>query len=134
MQKSGDTMTGILNITTNGNTLSLGSQNSNFTHIYNSADIPFIFNEDIYTLKSKVIGQKTGQYRPFQLYLGYNATADSKALNSNNPLIEFANADRTQYCQLVYTDYNNQGGSDSLTLVSNQSDCRFYAPKVFGAV
>ena len=68
-----------------------------------------------------------------QLYLG-RGTADSKALNSANPLIEFANTDRSQYAQIIYTDYNNQGGSDSITFVSNQSDLRIYAPKVYGAV
>lgn len=37
----------ILKITNNSNTLSIGSQNSTYTHIYNSADIPFIFNKDV---------------------------------------------------------------------------------------
>lgn len=68
-----------------------------------------------------------------KLYLG-GATADSRALNSANPLIEFADSDRSQYAQIVYTDYNNQGGSDSITFVSNQNDLRVYAPKVHNAV
>ncbi len=37
----------ILKITNNSNTLSIGSQNSTYTHIYNSANIPFIFNNDV---------------------------------------------------------------------------------------
>lgn len=124
---------GTLKITANSNTTTIGSQNSGFCHIYNSASIPFIFNQSVCTTKGAIIGQ-TGQYRPFQLYLGYNVTSDSRALDSSNPLIEFANSSRSQYAQLVYTDYNNQGGSDSFTFVSNQSDLRVYAPKVHGAV
>lgn len=38
---------GLLKSTSNGNTVSIGSQNSNFCHIYNSANIPFYFNKNI---------------------------------------------------------------------------------------
>ena len=31
----------------NGNTVTIGSQNANFTHIYNSSNIPFIFNKSV---------------------------------------------------------------------------------------
>ena len=124
---------GQLKATANSNTVTIGSQNASFCHIYNSVSIPFIFNNSIWTTKGALIGS-TGQYRPYQLYLGYNTTADSRALDSGNPLIEFANAGRSQYAQIVYTDYNSQGGSDSFTFVSNQSDLRVYAPKVHGAV
>ena len=131
---TGDTMTGLLKINTNSNTVTIGSQNNGFCHIYNSANIPFIFNNNLHITQGKTIGAAGSQYRPFQLYLGYNTTADSRALNSNNPLIEFSNSSRGQYAQIIYTDYNSQGGSDSFTFVSNQSDLRIYAPKVYGAV
>ena len=36
-------------ITNNNNTVTIGSQNASFTHIYNSADIPFIFNKSVLT-------------------------------------------------------------------------------------
>ena len=122
---------GLLKVTNNSNTVTIGSQNTSACHIYNSANIPFAFNKGIFTTAKGNLGTTT---YPFgQLYLG-RATADSKALNSANPLLEFSNSDRSQYCQLIYTDYNNQGGSDSLNLVSNQTDCRFTAPKIFGAV
>ena len=38
---------GLLKDTKNGNTITIGSQNSNWCHIYNSADIPFIFNKTV---------------------------------------------------------------------------------------
>lgn len=40
---------GLLAITNNGNTLTIGSQNSSFLHIYNSANVPFIFNRALTT-------------------------------------------------------------------------------------
>lgn len=122
---------GLFKVTNNSNTVSIGSQNSSCCHIYNSADIPFAFNKGIFTTNKGNLGTTT---YPFgQLYIG-RATANSKALDSSNPLIEFSNNGHTQYCQLIYTDYDAQGGSDSLNLVSNQNDCRFTAPKIFGAV
>lgn len=38
---------GLLKSTSNSNTVTIGSQNSNFCHIYNSANIPFYFNKNI---------------------------------------------------------------------------------------
>lgn len=40
---------GTLKITANSNTVTIGSQNANFCHIYNSANIPFIFNNSVLT-------------------------------------------------------------------------------------
>lgn len=42
-------MNKLLQITTNSNTVTIGSQNTNFTHIYNSANIPFIFSHSVLT-------------------------------------------------------------------------------------
>lgn len=47
VNKAGDTMTGLLNINTNGNTLTIGSQNSGYCHFKNSASIPFYFNQHL---------------------------------------------------------------------------------------
>ena len=41
---------GILYVTANSNTVSIGSLNSSWCHIYNSASINFIFNKSIYTI------------------------------------------------------------------------------------
>lgn len=38
---------GLLTITNNNNTVTIGSQNENWMHIYNSANIPFIFNRNV---------------------------------------------------------------------------------------
>ena len=125
---------GYLRSTCNSNTVTIGSQNTSYCHISSSAAIPFWFNQSIQIATGKTIGAAGTAYRPYQLYLGRNTTSDSKALNSANPLIEFSNADRSQYGQIIYTDFNNQGGSDSFSFRSNQTDLRVYAPKVHGAV
>ena len=45
--------TGALDITASGNTTTIGSQNSSYCHIYNSLNIPFIFNQGIQVLNNK---------------------------------------------------------------------------------
>ena len=47
--------------TSNGNTVSIGSQNSSYCHIYNSANIPFYFNRDILINGEKLLkGEDSG--------------------------------------------------------------------------
>lgn len=58
---------GILKITASSNTLSIGSQNSSFTHIYNSASIPFIFNNTVLTVSGN-LGNTTYPFN--NLYIG----------------------------------------------------------------
>lgn len=58
-------------------------------------------------------------------------TVGSNALNpSKNPYIEFSNVDRSQYCQLIYCDYDSIQAPDSLTLVGNQTGTYFIAPNI----
>lgn len=121
---------GYLKSTNNSNTVTIGSQNTGFCHITNSANIPFWFNKDIQIEQGKVIGGASTQYRPFQIYLGRNTTVGSNAINANNPLIEFSNSDRSQYCQLIYSDFDAIVGPDSLTLIGNQAGTHFIAPKI----
>ena len=125
---------GYLKSTCNGNTVTIGSANNGFCHIQNSANIPFWFNKDIQMENGKVIGGAGTQYRPFQLYLGRKSTAGSNSINAANPLIEFSNGDRSQYGQLIYTDYDSVRAPDGLTWVGNQANSWFQAPRVFGAV
>jgi hypothetical protein len=40
---------GLIKTTLNSNTVTIGSQNASFCHIYNSASIPFIFNNSVLT-------------------------------------------------------------------------------------
>lgn len=50
---------GLLKSTSNGNTVSIGSQNSSWCHIYNSANIPFYFNRIVYANNGhRLIGYK----------------------------------------------------------------------------
>ena len=116
---------GYLKSTTNENTVQIGSQNSGFCHITNTAAIPFWFNQGILMERGKTIGAAGTVYCPFQIYLGRNTTAGSNALNATNPLIEFSNSDRSQYCQLIYTDHDTVQAPDSLTLVGNQNGITF---------
>ena len=116
---------GYLEATLNNNTIQIGSQNANYCHITNTANIPFWFNQGILMERGKTIGAAGTVYCPFQIYLGRNTTAESNALNATSPLIEFSNSDRSQYCQLIYTDYDTVQAPDSLTLVGNQNGITF---------
>lgn len=50
---------GLMKSTSNGNTVSIGSQNSSCCHIYNSANIPFYFNRIVYANNGhRLIGYK----------------------------------------------------------------------------
>lgn len=58
------------------------------------------------------------------------ATNSANAIGTDNPRIEFSNSDRSQYCRLMYTDYDAVQAPDSLTLVGNQSGTYFIAPNI----
>ena len=80
-----------IQITANSNTVSIGSQNTSFTHIYNSADIPFIFNKSILTAGGS-LGNTSYPWN--NIYLGNSAGTANAGIylhgsKSNNPLIEF---------------------------------------------
>lgn len=54
-----EAVAGLLKSTNNGNIVSIGSQNSSWCHIYNSANIPFYFNRIIYANNGhRLIGYK----------------------------------------------------------------------------
>lgn len=116
---------GYLKSTLNGNTVQIGSQNTSYCHITNSVDRPFWFNKSIYMGQGATIGAADTPYRPFKLFLGRYTTSGSNALNANSPLIEFSNSDRSQYCQLIYDDWDSLASPDSLTLVGNQNGIKF---------
>lgn len=58
---------GYLKSTLNGNTVQIGSQNSSFTHIYNSANIGFIFNNTVATITGNL---GTDAYPWNNIYIG----------------------------------------------------------------
>lgn len=53
--KQVESSAGLLKSTNNGNTVSIGSQNNSWCHIYNSANIPFYFNKEIFINGNKVL-------------------------------------------------------------------------------
>lgn len=59
--------TGLISSTASGNTVTIGSQNASFTHIYNSASIPFIFNNSVLTTTGN-LGNSTYPFN--NLYIG----------------------------------------------------------------
>lgn len=58
---------GLLKITKNSNTTTIGSQNSNFCHIYNSTSIPFIFNNSVLTTSGD-LGSSTYPFSKIYLH------------------------------------------------------------------
>lgn len=75
-----DNVDGLISITENGNTIQIGSQNSNFCHFYNSKSIPFIFNNSILTTGGDL---GNSQYKFKNLYLSGNVDAYTLSVSSN---------------------------------------------------
>ena len=65
------TSNGLLKSTNSNNTVTIGSQNNSFTHIYNSASIPFIFNNSILTTSGS-LGNNTYPFTNINITGGYN--------------------------------------------------------------
>lgn len=65
------TSNGLLKSTNSNNTVTIGSQNASFTHIYNSASIPFIFNNSILTTSGS-LGNTTYPFTNINITGGYN--------------------------------------------------------------
>lgn len=126
VSKAGDTMTGLLNINTSGNTVTIGSQNASFTHIYNSADIPFIFNKTVATTNGWL---GTNTYPWYRLYIG-KLTEATNTFADNNPKIVFQNSDGSQALSLTFTDYDSVQIPASLTLNGNQGNEWFISPNI----
>lgn len=61
----------LLQITANSNTVVIGSQNNSFTHIYNSASIPFIFNNSVLTTSGD-LGNNTYAFNNLYMKGGLN--------------------------------------------------------------
>ena len=58
---------GALQILASNNTTTIGSQNASFCHIYNSAHIPFIFNQGIQVTGNKDLGSSQYDWKDFYL-------------------------------------------------------------------
>ena len=63
-----------------------------------------------------------------------HGTSDSVAYGATNPTITFKNSDGSQNCSLIYTDHDTVRAPAGITLIGNQGNEWFQAPRVFGAV
>lgn len=113
---------GLINSTANGNTTTFGSQNASWCHIYNSADIPFIFNKSICSAGANTdVGSALGSYNyPWHvLYLG-GSTSATMTNATTNPRIVFFESNSTpgsgasQAVALTYTGYDSYRASKGL--------------------
>ena len=89
---------GLLSSTANGNTVTIGSQNSSFCHIYNSASIPFIFNKRVETVEGfKIYNNETS--------LG----GGTLELVGNTPYIDFHyNNSSADFTSRIISDANGE--------------------------
>ena len=69
-------------------------------------------NQNLAGMNTKILGHTEADYHWYKLYLG-GQTANSNAINAATPLIEFSNINRSQYIQLVYSDYDSVQAPDS---------------------
>lgn len=102
--------------TQNGNTVTVGSMNASWCHIYNSADIPFIFNKSVCSSGANTdAGSALGSldYPWHVLYLG-GSTGATMDNTTTNPRIVFMEGTGTQRVALTYTDYNSYRASKGL--------------------
>ena len=79
---------GTLKITNNSNTVTIGSQNASFTHIYNSATIPFIFNNSVLTTTGN-LGSTTYPFNNLYIGLGGAKGIYYVGTKSTNQMITF---------------------------------------------
>ena len=91
---------GLLKVTKNSNTVTIGSQNSNFCHIYNSASIPFIFNNSVLTSNGGNLGSSS--YPFTNIYMAATGQI-SRAGNSGS---YWQGRDKAIVRQTSYTGYN----------------------------
>ena len=80
-------VSGLVGITNNSNTVVIGSQNAGFCHIYNSANIPFIFNRAVLVTGTQDLGDATWPWGNLILKSGGRVSGNGGALylgNSNN--------------------------------------------------
>ena len=113
---------GIIKSTVNGNTVSIGSLNASWCHIYNSANIPFIFNKNICSAGANTDAESSlgsFEYPWHVLYLG-GVTNATMGNTTTNPRIVFFEGNSTvdgvhnQAVALTYTDYDSYRASKGL--------------------
>lgn len=96
------TVSGLLNVNNLGNTVTIGSQNNSWCHIYNSANVPFIFNKTVATTSGDL---GTDSYAFTDEYL-------KGQLNFNHK--DTTHTANTMY-HLVNLKFNNEAGTKLYT-------------------
>ena len=139
------TVNNLIKSTYNSNTVTIGSQNGNFTHIYNSANIPFIFNKGVYTTSGDL---GSTDYPWNNLYIGKSNGAGIyyAGTKSTQRMIRFIDNTADAYgngvaiggggltmigsgesCDTVLTGLNliSSGGTET-TYITSDGDINFY--------
>ena len=90
---SGDLTTGLLKVTKNGNTVTIGSQDSTSCLIQNNTNIPFKFNKTILPSSHNSIDLGSNGLKWKDLYLGGNIIADAGKFSVGNNLTQVKTLD-----------------------------------------
>lgn len=101
---------GLLKSTANNNTVSIGSQNASYCHIYNSADIPFYFNKPI---------QVNGHVVTAPVIAYNNASGTSGTVTMSESAASYKNI------RISYKNDDGQYGSTTVSQISN-ANCTTY--------
>ena len=119
---NGDFEAGLIKIIRNNNTVTIGSQNSGWCHIYNSQNWPFIFNNSVAATggASSTATLGTAAYPFHQLILGGSVTATMTSA-STGPRITFQEGTGTQPVHLIYTDIDNYRAPAGLKVIGGAS-------------
>lgn len=114
------TVNGLLKVTNNSNTVTIGSQNANWCHFTNSADIPFYFDKAIHAVTGFTIYNTNNNWRDGYLTVSKNDGTDAyieldRKTNANWRLLNhggnlYLQSDwttaKTTYYNVAIADYN----------------------------
>lgn len=118
------TVNGYLKSTLNGNTIQIGSQDANYAHITNSADIPFIFNKDVLVTNNKNLGSASWPWGNLYIGTANGAGIYYKGSNSTNRMIRFIDNSNDTYGNGISIGGGGQaiiGGGESADTATGQA-------------
>ena len=122
-------------ISTNNNTLTIGSQNTSYSHIENSADIPFYFNKGIYvdgfmkpySNNNRDLGDASHRWASLHIYRNVNIYGNESTGDENH--IKFNASDNSQRAIITFngnTD-NTANSTTHLKIATSYGDIRLNA-------